>query len=84
MKNIAFYINEELGLNEGRMKEQSTKDVLKILKDNGFKKGKDFEVKDDGVYLSSEDIAMDVSDELVGQYEVTYDDQDDFKLTIFA
>lgn len=84
MKSITFYINEELGLNESRLKEQPSKKVVKILIDNGFEKGKDFNVKNGSVYLNSEDIAMSVSDELVGDYEVTYDDQDDFKLTLFA
>jgi len=84
MKSITFYINEELGLNEASLKEQPQKKVVKILIDNGFEKGKDFKVKNGGVYLSSEEVAMSVSDELVGSYEVTYDDQDDFKLTLFA
>lgn len=84
MKSIAFYINEEFGLNESRMKEQSVKDMVKILNDFGFEKKKDFKVKGNSVYLNDEETAMSVADELVGSYEVTYDDQDNFKLTIFA
>lgn len=81
---ITEFIKEEFEINEAKLKEVSQDNVLKILKDFDFKKGRDFTVSGKNIYLTSNEVAMEVSDELVDDYTVTYDDEDNFKLSIFA
>lgn len=82
-KGIEHFILEEFNINEAVLKEVSFEKVLKALKKFGFEKNKDFKIKGKSVYLNSEKVAEDVADEMIGDYEVTYDDLDDFKLTLF-
>lgn len=84
-KSIVDFITEEFDINEARIAELSVTKSVKILKDYGFNKGKDFKVDGEkSIYLTSEKVAQNVADELSGEFEVTYDDEDDFRLTIFG
>lgn len=83
-KAIEEFIRKEFSISEAKLKEIEYEKVVKILKKFDFKKGKDFKIVDKQIFLTSEDVAMKVSDELVDDYVVTYDDQDDFKLSVFA
>lgn len=80
MRDITEIINESI--NEAKLKELADKDVIGILKKYGFTKN-DYIRKGVKIYAKDEDIAMEISDELVDEYVVTYDDKDDFKLSIF-
>lgn len=83
-KGIVHFINEEFGLNEAKLEELTTKKAVKVLLDYGFEKGKDFKVNGKAIYLTSEKVAQNIADELAGELEVTYDDEDNFKLSIFG
>lgn len=83
-KSIEHYIMEEFGISESRISELDIKKSLKILKKFGFLKGKDFEISGSFINVTDEETAQDISDELAGSYEVTYDEDNNFRLTIFG
>ncbi len=85
MKGIEFYIKEEFRIDEAKLKELDDKSIIKVLKELGFEKDKDFKVKNNSVYAKNEDKAMEIADEIFDtKYELSYDDEDDFKLNIFG
>lgn len=84
MKGILTYIYEEFGISES-LKELSDKKIVKILKDLGFSEKSDFKVNGGGVHANSEEIAMGIADEMVNtKYEMSYDEDENFKIVIFG